>query len=630
MVLGESILIKIEKLIEVLSFLDSISSVFIVDEKDNIIELKNKNNFDSEVVLNILNSINSDNFSLYFEKLENLDISVALYSVNQSYGVVRILGIFEENITSESLSIFKLVATVISDVFENLRIFDEINTKIEELSSIIKYYKISSKSFDEEFFLAYLLNEIVEEIGSEVGCIVIFGIDGNELLSFELGIPKNFAFELSEKLGISSPMILGFEKLKNLGLDLSRYGFINQLLVFPIFYKGNLIAMILLANKKERLSFVSFSDKDIQLLEDLSSSVAVNIQNYRLYKEIYTISQLNKLILSSVNTLIVMTDLAYSVRYLNKPESMELFKRILELFDLARLKENISQNFTSITKQLLIGDKYYDVIVSPVFDEKGKVSAFVWSINDITYLKEEQKRILMTEKINIMSQIISGIAHEIKNPLTSIKGFVELLSIKKDDPKFIEKFVSVVSRETDRMIKLIESFMKFSKPVSYNFEKINIKDVILEALEIQQYEISKKKIQVTNLVENMEIFGSYDLLLQVFVNIILNSIQAIESDGFIEIRSEVKKNYVIISIKDNGKGIDQKDIEKVFEPFFTTKDKGTGLGLPISQRIVSEHGGHLSISSEKGVGTTVFVYLPLENSGEWNTEYSSYNYSENL
>jgi signal transduction histidine kinase len=259
--------------------------------------------------------------------------------------------------------------------------------------------------------------------------------------------------------------------------------------------------------------------------------------------------------------------------------------------------------------------KFYEVSVSTMYDELGNVEGTLWVIDDITYKKELLNNYIISEKLNMMSEIVTGVAHEIRNPLTSLFGFIELLKTRKDDIDFIEKFTSIASLEAGRIINLLNNFMKFAKPVNYDMSEVDLSKVISSTLDILRYQIVKKNITViNNISEPIVVMGNYDLLLQVFTNLILNSIQAINhNNGRIEIGyiSVYKgKNFEGVYIKDNGVGIPNNIRNRIFDPFFTTKAEGTGLGLSICQKIINDHKGFISFDSKEGEGTTFTVFLP--------------------
>lgn len=221
-----------------------------------------------------------------------------------------------------------------------------------------------------------------------------------------------------------------------------------------------------------------------------------------------------------------------------------------------------------------------------------------------------QNELLKQDQMKAVATLAAGMAHEIKNPLTSIKTFTEYLPQKYDDPVFRDKFHRIVVDEVDRVNNIVKQMLDFSRPVDPVLQKIFLKDVIEETLALLQNNLISHKIEVTkNYISNDIVFGDKNQLKQVFLNILLNSIQAMPVGGKLTVATFQKNDRIEIQITDSGPGIDEKDINKIFDPFFTTKENGTGLGLSIAHGIIQKHGGKIKIKSEAGQGTTVSVTL---------------------
>lgn len=186
-------------------------------------------------------------------------------------------------------------------------------------------------------------------------------------------------------------------------------------------------------------------------------------------------------------------------------------------------------------------------------------------------------------------------AHEIKTPLTSIKMNADILEetliLKKED----EFPFSIIQKEINRLNNLVKDVLQFSRQMELVYSKFNICDLVNEISGQIANRISKKNISLTNKVESIRLFADYENLKQVFLNLLDNSIEAIDKDGSIEIASRLANDELYITIKDSGKGI--KEGDRLFEPFYTTKASGTGFGLSISQKIIEQQRGSLKLFS---------------------------------
>lgn len=232
------------------------------------------------------------------------------------------------------------------------------------------------------------------------------------------------------------------------------------------------------------------------------------------------------------------------------------------------------------------------------------------------------KRMYHADRMAIMGQLAAGAAHEIRNPLTSIRSTIQYLKRDIKDPGKSQMVSNLIS-EVDRINAIIQGLLTFSKPVMPQSEMIDLDTVIHQTLQLISNNAGKKNIRIEYALNTVKrrIEADPAQLKQVFLNILINAIQAIGDDGEINISVEDNessdtishgiKEEVYVIITDNGMGIAQDDIDKIFDPFYTTKDDGTGLGLSISYGIINRHGGDIKIKSKMGESTTVIISLPI-------------------
>jgi len=232
------------------------------------------------------------------------------------------------------------------------------------------------------------------------------------------------------------------------------------------------------------------------------------------------------------------------------------------------------------------------------------------------------KKMYHADRMAIMGQLAAGAAHEIRNPLTSIRSTIQYLKRDIKDPGKSQMVSNLIS-EVDRINTIIQGLLTFSKPYMPKSEKIDINAIIHQTLQLISNNASKKNIRIEYFLNTQKNWIEADpaQLKQVFLNILINAIQAIGNDGEINISVEDSessetiphgiKEEVYIIITDNGTGIAQEDIDKIFDPFYTTKNDGTGLGLSISYGIINRHGGDIKVKSMAGESTTVIISLPI-------------------
>ena len=224
-------------------------------------------------------------------------------------------------------------------------------------------------------------------------------------------------------------------------------------------------------------------------------------------------------------------------------------------------------------------------------------------------LREELQK---SEKLKAVATLAAGMAHEIKNPLTSIKTFNEYLPQKYDDKKFMRKFHKIVGEEVDKINYTVKQLLEFSKPSKLNLKPVDLNKLLSETLELLNNDLLKKNIKVERKLSPLPVISvDPSQMKQVFLNLFLNAFDSMETDGVLTITTENKQNQILIKIKDTGCGIEKEDLKHIFDPFFSKKDGGTGLGLSVVHGIIEKHGGNIKVSSTVGKGTTFEIILPI-------------------
>ena len=234
-------------------------------------------------------------------------------------------------------------------------------------------------------------------------------------------------------------------------------------------------------------------------------------------------------------------------------------------------------------------------------------------IKDFTEVKKLQQQVDQSEKLVVIGQLAAGVAHEIGNPLTSISSLVQVIQRKTKD-EFVSEQLITIKENIDRISKIVRELVDFSRPPSFEKMIIDITDVVKTALGIVKYDKRVKKVdfktEFADEIPKVEIVP--DQVLQVFVNIFINALDAINGNGIITVMTYKDQDSVYVEIIDDGTGMDQQTLNKIFDPFFTTKEvgKGTGLGLSVSYGIVKKFHGDILVESETGEGSKLSVKLP--------------------
>lgn len=225
-------------------------------------------------------------------------------------------------------------------------------------------------------------------------------------------------------------------------------------------------------------------------------------------------------------------------------------------------------------------------------------------------LKQEVQK---SDQMKAVATLAAGMAHEIKNPLTSIRTFAEYLPKKYDDPEFRDKFSKIVTDEVDRVNNIVKQLLEFSKPREVELKPESLRGVLDETLELLNNNLLKNKVELKKDYRATPIIrADKTQLKQAFLNIFLNSIQAMPGGGQLTVLvdEDKVKNKTLISIQDTGYGIAPEDLPHIFDPFFSKKEQGTGLGLSIVHGIVEKHGGKIVVESKLKQGAKFIISLP--------------------
>jgi signal transduction histidine kinase len=238
------------------------------------------------------------------------------------------------------------------------------------------------------------------------------------------------------------------------------------------------------------------------------------------------------------------------------------------------------------------------------------------------FQEDKLKKLFHADKLATVGELAAGAAHEIRNPLTSIRSTAQY--IKKTLPEDKQPFVNGIIEEVDRIDQIIKGLLSFSRSSELHIENVNLDDILNQTLLLLDSEFRKHNIAVRKefVSPPRQITADTAQLKQVFLNILLNSVQAMPTGGEIALTMTDtpqheehldKENFVCVTLTDTGPGIPEEDLPRVFDPFYTTKENGTGLGLSIAYGIVSKHGGEIEIASateKPNTGTTVIIRLP--------------------
>jgi two-component system sensor histidine kinase HydH len=256
-----------------------------------------------------------------------------------------------------------------------------------------------------------------------------------------------------------------------------------------------------------------------------------------------------------------------------------------------------------------------DLSATAMYDEAGIFMGDLILFRDLTRIKSLQEEVERSARLASIGRLAAGVAHEIRNPLSSIKGFATYFKERYRQVPEDQETAEVMIREVDRLNKVITQLLEFARPTGIEKKPTAFMPFMKQSLKLVEGDLHNKGIQpdLDAQGEIEEVRLDPDRFKQVLLNLYLNAMEAMKEGGSLRIHvsKDASGENIQISIEDSGKGIRQEDLDHVFDPYFTTKSSGTGLGLAIAHRIVKAHGGDIRLESEWGKGTRVVITIPI-------------------
>ncbi len=297
-----------------------------------------------------------------------------------------------------------------------------------------------------------------------------------------------------------------------------------------------------------------------------------------------------------------------------KPESC-LSKELAQMFSGNHPDGQIVRQ-TEIQLTLPVkNDRTLQLASMVVLDHNDEFAGEVLLIRDLTQVKGLERELQRNERLAALGKMAAGVAHELRNPLSSIKGLAVLLKANFSIPSKEAETADILVKEVERLNRGIGELLDYAKPGQLRREDASIQEIIGKTISLVQVDAESFGVSIHLKTDEHlpRILVDKDKMNQVFLNLFLNAIQAMEHGGDLTVRTESDQSVIKIIIRDNGTGIEPENLNRVFDPYFTTKNDGTGLGLAMSAKIVEEHGGRIELSSVTGQYTEFRVLLPLAN-----------------
>jgi PAS domain S-box-containing protein len=390
-------------------------------------------------------------------------------------------------------------------------------------------------------------------------------------------------------------------------------------LIIAIFVTTIVISTMLIIFNKKRIQSEELAKRQ-QVLEQYAEELADKVQE----KTAELVSEKEKLntILSALAVGVIMIDKQAKIQWANQAikelagedVTAKYCEEICPECSILSIHQDKERDVDTILMTNLFNkkDHYFQITTAPIKGEDGEVHGYIRLFHDVTEMKKMEEHIAHSEKLASIGRLAAGIAHEIGNPMTSIFSFVQILREEEDDP-FKKESLDTIYFHVNRVSGILKQLSGFSKMPAGDTRECNINEIIETSVNLIQYDKKAKSITMTkHLDPNLPtVMADGNQLSQVFVNLILNAVDAMPEGGELTISTETRDHKVVISFRDTGVGIKNEDKAKIFDPFYTTKEKGTGLGLAVSYNIIKKMNGTITVDSEIGKGTTFTITLPI-------------------
>src|SRR6266478_2845791 len=411
-------------------------------------------------------------------------------------------------------------------------------------------------------------------------------------------------------------------------------------LAMGIFARDHLAGVLLLGARKSGRIYGTVEQGALQVL---CGQLAVAIENAELFTEVQNAKIYNETLLQNLTSGVIAAGTDDRITVFNNEaglitglNSEEMLDRSLDNLPNqlgAPLRDTLRSGESQESGEIILRADNQDLIVrtsTQIFHgEDGQMLGALMVLTDITAIKRLELQIRRSDRLASLGTLSAGMAHEIKNPLVSLKTFAQLLPERYQDSDFRDTFSNLIGHEIDRIDSLVNQLLRFARPAKPLLKPIHVHAVLEKSLQLVGHRLYQKEIKLTRSwrADVDTIRADADQLEQVFLNFFLNAMDAMKRGGEMVVSTEILSaeewvaaitgtngdvhEVLRITIRDNGEGIRSEDIPHVFDPFFTTKDYGTGLGLSVVHGIIQEHGGQIEVESELEKGTAFHILLPL-------------------
>jgi two-component system NtrC family sensor kinase len=406
---------------------------------------------------------------------------------------------------------------------------------------------------------------------------------------------------------------------------------IQSVLLIPLMSKEKIIGLLSIGSK----DILQYEKDDLSFFQQLGDQLAVCIENAQLYQEVLTSKKEWEETFRAVSEMILVVDLHGNIlnyndsakEFFSLPSQKKMNENIHQLLSIDVHDSPILESLQTkkpVHRQIHIQQRVCELHSYPILNDSQNMYAIIVYINDITEKSRIEAQLVQSGKLAAIGEMAAGIAHELNNPLTAILGNAQLLlrSVSKENRSY--QLLSDIFSCGKRCKTIIQNLLTFSRQDEYRFEDCSVNEAVEQVLGLVGYQIQKQNITIQKTLDDTigTVEGNIQQIGQIILNFLINAKDALEEIDVpkkvitIHTKSimEKGKEWVLLSVTDNGKGISEQHLQEIFNPFFTTKrpGKGTGLGLSVSLGIAEAHGGTIEVKSELGKGSQFLLKLPAK------------------
>ncbi len=588
----------------------------------------------------LLNSLSDENEAAVVQNMLDLGtiVTVPLLLDHRPLGALCAATSRARQVGYEELASLRALASQAILAIQNAQLYQRTRARLDELSALHEMSVAATSTLDVREILERIVGALRDTLGFSNLAVMLIDEEDNRL---KITAGSGYKPHVAERITIAfGEGITGWVALSGLPQNVPdvlrdpRYIMADESIrsevCVPLAVGKRVIGVL----NVESDQVAAFSDDTVRFLSTLAGQVAVVIENARLFQKAAAGEKDWEDTFKAIKDGIAIYDEEFRILRAN-PALAGILERPLDELIGRRCFEILSycegptsptcphrqamrtREPTSIEVEEPKLGKTLHVFSFPIFDTDGTSKGTVHTIRDITKEKALRSQLLQTEKLAAIGELVSGVAHELNNPLTSVMGYAQLLQAADVGPE-IREDLQTIYQEAQRSARIIENLLTFARKETTEKRYADVNHILRDTLELRSYQFKVDNVQmVRELDEHLPwTMVAPQQMQQVFLNLLNNAHQALmESPGprRVVVRSETDGEVIRIKIADNGPGIPQDVLGKIFDPFFTTKEvgQGTGLGLSIAFGIVQEHGGRIWAESQPEGGSAFTVELPI-------------------